>query len=51
MPPDLDSLPFIDEHGVEIAASSEVVWAALCRVVEGSFSSAAPAPAPPPTSS
>jgi hypothetical protein len=39
MPPDPDSLPFVDEHGVEIAAAPEAVWEALCRVAEGSFSS------------
>ena len=39
MPPDPDSLPFVDEHGVEVAAPPEVVWKALCRVAEGSFSS------------
>lgn len=38
-PPDPDALPFVDEHGVEIAASPEVVWESLCRVAEGSFSS------------
>jgi hypothetical protein len=26
MPPVPDSLPFVDEHGVEIAAAPEVVW-------------------------
>lgn len=36
---DPDSLPFVDEHGVEVAAPPEVVWEALCRVAEGSFSS------------
>ncbi|HEU5106695.1 MAG TPA: hypothetical protein VFU11_12760 [Solirubrobacterales bacterium] len=43
MPPDPDSLPFVDEHGVEIAAPPEVVWEALGRVAEGSFSSPAAA--------
>lgn len=43
MPPDPDSLPFVDEHGVEIAAPPEVVWEALSRVAEGSFSSPATA--------
>jgi hypothetical protein len=43
MPPDTDSLPFVDEHGVEIVAPPEVVWQALCRVAEGSFSSSAAA--------
>jgi hypothetical protein len=37
--PDPDALPFLDEHGVEIAASPDVVWESLCRVAEGSFSS------------
>jgi hypothetical protein len=37
--PDPDALPFLDEHGVEIAAPPEVVWESLCRVAEGSFSS------------
>jgi hypothetical protein len=39
MYPDPDALPFLDEHGVEIAAPPEVVWESLCRVAEGSFSS------------
>jgi hypothetical protein len=39
MAPDPDALPFVDEHGVEVAAPPDVVWEALCRVVEGSFSS------------
>jgi hypothetical protein len=39
MPPAPDSLPFVDEHGVEIVASRELVWEALSRVAEGSFSS------------
>ncbi len=38
-PPDPDALPFVDEHGVEIAAPPEEVWESLCRVAEGSFSS------------
>jgi hypothetical protein len=38
-PPDPDALPFVDEHGVEVAAPPEVVWESLCRVAEGSFSS------------
>jgi hypothetical protein len=41
MHPEPDALPFIDEHGVEVAAPPEVVWQSLCRVAEGSFSSAA----------
>jgi hypothetical protein len=43
MAPDPDSLPFVDEHGLEVAAAPEVVWLALCRVAEGSFSSPAAA--------
>lgn len=39
MHPDPHALPFLDEHGVEIAAPPEVVWDSLCRVAEGSFSS------------
>jgi hypothetical protein len=39
--PDPGALPFVDEHGVEVAAPPEVVWPALCRVAEGSFSSSA----------
>lgn len=39
MPPDPDALPFLDEHGVEVAAPPKVVWDSLCRVAEGSFSS------------
>jgi len=38
-PPDPGPLPFVDEHGVEIAAPPQVVWESLCRVAEGSFSS------------
>jgi hypothetical protein len=41
MHPDPDALPFVDEHGVEIAAPPEVVWESLCRVAEGSFSASA----------
>jgi hypothetical protein len=41
MQPDPDALPFVDEHGVEIAAPPEVVWESLCRVADGSFSSPA----------
>jgi len=37
--PDPAALPYLDEHGVEIAASPEAVWESLCRVAEGSFSS------------
>jgi hypothetical protein len=37
--PEPDALPFLDEHGVEVAAPPEVVWESLCRVAEGSFSS------------
>src|SRR6187200_1074214 len=37
--PDPEALPFLDEHGVEVAAPPEVVWESLCRVAEGSFSS------------
>jgi hypothetical protein len=43
MAPDPDSLPFVDEHGVEVAAPPEAVWPALCWVAEGSFSSPAAA--------
>jgi hypothetical protein len=39
MPPDPDSLPFVDEHGIDVAASPDVVWRALGRVAEGSFAS------------
>lgn len=39
MHPDPDALPFVDEHGVEVAAPPDAVWQALCRVAEGSFSS------------
>lgn len=39
MHPDPDALPFVDEHGVEVAAPTEVVWESLCRVADGSFSS------------
>jgi hypothetical protein len=37
--PDPEALPFVDEHGVEVAASPEAVWESLCRVVEQSFTS------------
>lgn len=36
---DPSSLPYVDEHGVEVAAPPEAVWEALCRVAERSFSS------------
>ncbi|HEX3041159.1 MAG TPA: hypothetical protein VHP56_03615 [Solirubrobacterales bacterium] len=39
MHPDPNALPFVDEHGVEVAAPPEVVWESLCRVAEGSFAS------------
>jgi hypothetical protein len=35
------SLPHIDEHSVEIDATPAATWAALGRVVEGSFASGA----------
>jgi len=41
MHPDPDALPFVDEHGVEVAAPPDAVWESLCRVAEGSFSSTA----------
>ena len=31
----IESLPFVDEHHVEIAASAEQVWAALISVMSG----------------
>ena len=31
----LESLPFVDEHFVEVAAPSELVWEALLRTVAG----------------
>ncbi len=37
--PDPDALPFVDEHGVEVAAAPDVVWESLCRVAERSFAS------------
>lgn len=40
MHPDPQALPFVDEHEVEVLAPPEVVWEALRRVAEGSFSSA-----------
>ncbi len=43
MRPDLDALPFVDEHGVEVAAPPDLVWESLCRVAESSFSSPAAA--------
>lgn len=43
MSSDADALPFVDEHGVEVAAPPEAVWEALCRVAEGAFSSPAAA--------
>lgn len=41
MPPDPEALPFVDEHGVDVAAPPEIVWQALCHVAEGSFASPA----------
>lgn len=41
MLPDPAALPFVDEHGVEVAAPPEVVWESVRRVAEGSFSSPA----------
>lgn len=38
MQPDPDSLPFVDEHGIEVEAPPAVAWKALCEVAEGSFS-------------
>jgi hypothetical protein len=32
-------LPYIDEHSVAIGAGADATWAALLRVVEGSFAS------------
>jgi hypothetical protein len=43
MHPDPATLPFVDEHGVEVAAPPEAVWEALLRVADGSFSSTATA--------
>lgn len=39
MLPDPEALPFVDEHGVEVAATPEAVWDSLCRVADRSFSS------------
>ena len=41
MLPDPAALPFVDEHGVDVAAPPEVVWESVRRVAEGSFSSPA----------
>jgi hypothetical protein len=30
-----ESLPYVDEHGLEIAAPASAIWAALLRVVRG----------------
>jgi hypothetical protein len=35
--PHAADLPFIDEHAVEVAASAEQAWDAVCQVVSGSF--------------
>lgn len=35
------ALPFVDEHGVEVAAPPEAVWESVCGIAEGSFSSGA----------
>jgi len=43
MHPDPATLPFVDEHGVEVAAPPEEVWDSVRRVAEGSFSSPATA--------
>lgn len=43
MSPDPDALPFVDEHGVEIAAPLAAVWGALLKAADGSFSSTATA--------
>ncbi len=40
----LERLPHVDEHSLAIAASREVVWPALLRVVEGSMSAGSAAP-------
>jgi hypothetical protein len=37
--PDPAALPFVDEHGVDVAAAPEVVWDSVRRATEGSFSS------------
>jgi hypothetical protein len=37
------ALPFVDEHGVEIAVPPAAVWESLLRVADGSFSSTATA--------
>jgi hypothetical protein len=38
---DPDALPFVDEHGVEVAAPPEAVWDSLCQVAAGSFTAPA----------
>lgn len=43
MHPDPATLPFVDEHDVEIAAPPKEVWDSVRRVAEGSFSSTATA--------
>jgi hypothetical protein len=39
-----ESLPYVDEHAVEVGVGTEATWEALLRVVEASFSSSAVPP-------
>jgi hypothetical protein len=39
-PAELDRLPFIDEHSIEIEASPEAAWDAVARMIEASFTGA-----------
>ncbi len=39
-----ETLPYVDEHAVEVGAGREAAWEALLRVVEASFSSSAVPP-------
>ncbi len=43
MPSPSDRLPYVDEHSVSIAASTEETWDALGRVLDRSFASGATA--------
>jgi hypothetical protein len=39
VPAETDSLPFVDEHSIEVEADAETTWEATLRVFDGSFAS------------